>query len=1544
MIISRLYTYLSRPCLFLVSMYIALFVSEVYSMPLEKGSPNNIAVQQISRLTTKPISVVAPIEITRMLLEGSAKLESMEHFIEQEQVAGAEDLLIDGFEATFPGSWDVFDNDGVTNGEIFWDQVTLRSFAGTKSAWCAGGGVNGIADGSPYANNMQSWMVAGPFDLSDANSGIWQFESWLKTELDLDIFLYLTSIDGSSFNGYQTSGDSGGWVSNSLDFTAVPFDGDITGESKVWVAFVFQSNDSITDEGVYVDEVLVQKGTSDGTADLSLETIDAQNGIFLPGSKTVIHTEITNIGDGVSPAYSANYYISGDQIISSGDRFLGGLGLPPLDAGASEIFNLVEVTLPGDLTNGEYYIGAILDIADANANNNVNHDPVPIMISSDPDIEIRPLSLDFEEPVEAANTTPTQDDAAFDVLQFKRASLSKLTARVTRRGKVDLIVGLKMSTRLEGQLSAVESRLQQQSIRTRGEQLINQLSGMNNQVRRQFQFAPYIALSADLDTLEFLAQSPLVASISEDKISRVNMASSNPVIGSPIAWAEGYDGSGWAVAVLDTGVDNTHSWFTTNGNKVVSEACYSSNVTDVAESLCPQGANSSTAADSALNCDPAISGCDHGTHVAGTVAGNDEGGPNFGVAREADIVAIQVFSKFLTEDDCGAGQAPCISSYDSDLIAALERVLTLADSISIAAVNMSLGGGIYFDQESCDIENAAAKTAIDNLRSVGIATVIATGNDGWANSIAAPGCISTAVSVGATTDFDQIASFSNIYPEIHLLAPGVDIDSSVPGGGVISKQGTSMATPHVAGTWAVMKQLSPEATVAEVLATLQNTGTPVSDLRTGGIETDIPRINLELAIAEQRTTFGIFNHGPATLAVTSMAPETAAAWISWLPEAPFEVLPGEMQLVSIVIDYSLAPAGLSQTRLLVSSNDLDESPYPNGVMINVTKALSTEPEFSSTPAPGSTLAFGDVVIETTSSPMLITVDNLGGAELTLACDITGVNADQFTLVACPSPVTAAGSTEIPVTCNPISIGSKQATLEVSSNDADEGEVGFTLTCTGVEPPDEGAIFSNGFEGDPLPDLHPDLMVIDPDVNISELTANQAYTIDATVRNQGDGPSDVSTLRYFLSFDNVIASDDLPIGLDAIPSLSPDTDSVQSLPTIAPVDGTYWVGACIDTVAGELITDNQCSTAIQIVVGTPLDSDNDRLPDSVETNTGIYVDENNTGTHPGNPDTDNDGIKDGDEVLGTLAGLDLPGLGVNPLRKDLLLEYDWFDDSLECGSHTHRPSAAAIASVTTAFNISPTANPDGTSGVYLISDYGQGGVFTGGNFISDENGVIDSGVGGTEFLTYKANNFDSRRNGYFHYVLLPHRYNTNSGSSGQAEVAGDDMIVSLQCNTSNRNVAHTIMHEVGHNLILLHGGNDNCNYKPNYNSVMNYKYQFPGVDDNCTPPGDNVLNFSIGDRIDLDENNLDENNGTCGPGYSWNWNLNPAIESSVTYDINSADSNQASACGGTLSTLHDANDWDALYFGGIGDADGAMAVPLQIITEQPVPAEYLKRIN
>jgi subtilisin family serine protease len=118
--------------------------------------------------------------------------------------------------------------------------------------------------------------------------------------------------------------------------------------------------------------------------------------------------------------------------------------------------------------------------------------------------------------------------------------------------------------------------------------------------------------------------------------------------------------------------------------------------------------------------------------------------------------------------------------------------------------------------------------AVDQLASIGIATVVSSGNDGRSDGVGAPACVSTAVAVGASTKSDELATFSNRAPFLDLLAPGDGIISSTPGS-YSAMSGTSMAAPHVAGAWAIAKQYSPGARVGEVLAALQAMANPIDD-------------------------------------------------------------------------------------------------------------------------------------------------------------------------------------------------------------------------------------------------------------------------------------------------------------------------------------------------------------------------------------------------------------------------------------------------------------------------------------------------------------------------------------------------------------------------------------------------------------------------------------------------------------------------------------------------------------------------------------------
>src|SRR5207249_338360 len=161
------------------------------------------------------------------------------------------------------------------------------------------------------------------------------------------------------------------------------------------------------------------------------------------------------------------------------------------------------------------------------------------------------------------------------------------------------------------------------------------------------------------------ASSFWVASVVEDALHAPMLPQSVPLIGGAAAWSRGFDGAGTTVAILDTGVDSAHPFLI---GKVVEEACYSSNVSGSSVSLCPNQSSTQIGVGSARPC--TIANCWHGTHVAGIAAGNGAtAGVAFsGVAKGANIMAVQIYSRFDNASDCG-GSPPCVLAYTSDIIA-----------------------------------------------------------------------------------------------------------------------------------------------------------------------------------------------------------------------------------------------------------------------------------------------------------------------------------------------------------------------------------------------------------------------------------------------------------------------------------------------------------------------------------------------------------------------------------------------------------------------------------------------------------------------------------------------------------------------------------------------------------------------------------------------------------------------------------------------------------------------------------------------------------
>ncbi|MEU6626122.1 S8 family serine peptidase, partial [Streptomyces litmocidini] len=367
--------------------------------------------------------------------------------------------------------------------------------------------------------------------------------------------------------------------------------------------------------------------------------------------------------------------------------------------------------------------------------------------------------------------------------------------------------------------------------------------------KQEFETVPVVTLKVDRAGLDRLAAKPGVVSVTEDKVERATLDQSIPLIGGDDAYAAGKTGTGQAIAVLDTGVDTGHPFLK---NRVVAEACFSpSDAESGIVSLCPNGADTQEgtgAANTAAGPCATMADCDHGTHVAGIAAGNGTGitgAPKHGVAPGANIVAIQVFSQFTTEEFCG-GVAPCVGSYQSAQLKGLEHVLKLKQAgTPIVAANLSLGNGRY--TTACDTD--LRKPVVDSLLGAGVATVIAAGNNGHTDAVSMPGCISSAVTVGSTTDDDELSSFTNRGPLLDLFAPGTGIVSSVPGGTYASKNGTSMAAPHVTGAFAVLRQAFPTKSVADLTALLKSSGRPI--VYTGATT---PRIDLGAALGGGGTT------------------------------------------------------------------------------------------------------------------------------------------------------------------------------------------------------------------------------------------------------------------------------------------------------------------------------------------------------------------------------------------------------------------------------------------------------------------------------------------------------------------------------------------------------------------------------------------------------------------------------------------------------------------------------------------------------------------
>ena len=325
---------------------------------------------------------------------------------------------------------------------------------------------------------------------------------------------------------------------------------------------------------------------------------------------------------------------------------------------------------------------------------------------------------------------------------------------------------------------------------------------------------PY-AIVKDLTKEEILLlrNDPAVKEVHENIFRARQTEQSLPLIEQQQAYEWGATGEGYSIAILDTGADYEHDDL---------GACQSAGKNcrvKISLDFTPKD-------DGQLDADPNK----HGTNVASIIAKT---------APKADIISLDVF------EPNGAA--------DSDVIKALNWVISHRDEYNIVAVNMSLGSK---QDHAVECKNTVYDSAFEWLLQDGIQVVVAAGNDSMKKGLSIPACHPLAISVGATTDavtsaqqntgcdnalsVDEVACFSNSAPTLDILAPGTNITA---GGETLS--GTSQAAPHVTGALAALKSKFPSRSSAELLLRLQQTGKNVTDPANG---VRARRINLASAM------------------------------------------------------------------------------------------------------------------------------------------------------------------------------------------------------------------------------------------------------------------------------------------------------------------------------------------------------------------------------------------------------------------------------------------------------------------------------------------------------------------------------------------------------------------------------------------------------------------------------------------------------------------------------------------------------------------------
>ncbi|HLF53806.1 MAG TPA: S8 family serine peptidase [Candidatus Nanoarchaeia archaeon] len=211
----------------------------------------------------------------------------------------------------------------------------------------------------------------------------------------------------------------------------------------------------------------------------------------------------------------------------------------------------------------------------------------------------------------------------------------------------------------------------------------------------------------------------------------------------------------------------------------------------------------------------------HGTHVTGIAAAN---GTIIGTAPEAKIISIKAL------DSSGNG-------FTGDIVAGIEWCVNRSSDFNISVISMSLGSSApYLHNSYCDAADPLTAAAINAAVAKNISVVIAAGNDGNITAISQPGCVENATPIGSIRKDDSTIDY-NRNSLVQIIAPGYLINSTQNGGEYTLLSGTSMATPHAAGAFALISQYlklnNKTRTPQQIESSLNSTGKVVYDSGSG---------------------------------------------------------------------------------------------------------------------------------------------------------------------------------------------------------------------------------------------------------------------------------------------------------------------------------------------------------------------------------------------------------------------------------------------------------------------------------------------------------------------------------------------------------------------------------------------------------------------------------------------------------------------------------------------------------------------------------------